>query len=536
MSFVRGRWAAIGAAVAVTLGAGGLMTASASGSQSVFVAITPTRVLDTRYDVGLTDAFRGDTARKLDITGTIDYVASTNPDFTPNIDRKTVVPDGATAIVANLTVTQPTNTGFVSIRPGNATGRPSTSNINIPAPGSDIPNSVTVELPTSGPLAGHVDLYYNRTGATTHLILDIVGYYTEGTGTPGPAGPAGPAGPTGPAGPAGADGIDAESPARVIWVADDGTGDFTSLSAALASITDNSITNPYLIRIAPGTYTETETIDVPEYVRVLGSGRTVTTIRCNSGCATLSGQPAGLLNLRPNTEIGDLTVENRSPGDQVIAILVSGEGTIRLIDLDIDVGTADSATGLASIDATGLEVSGVEIVAEGAFVSTGIELIESDAELSDIDVTAAPGTDSATNMTGVFSSNSAVTMHDVAATATGGNFATAIEHRSSQPVMSRVTATAQDALDTNIGVLLSFTVGTMTDVSATAEGGITSHGFDGDGGLMEIRDSRFSGTTTSLNRDRGGWYVFDTLVSGPVASGFYCQDVYTTSLLPVTCT
>jgi len=47
----RVRWAAIGAAVAVTLGAGGLMTATAvqnSGEKSTFVAITPCRVMDTR--------------------------------------------------------------------------------------------------------------------------------------------------------------------------------------------------------------------------------------------------------------------------------------------------------------------------------------------------------------------------------------------------------------------------------------------------------------------------------------------------------
>ena len=48
-SRLRTRWAAIGAAVAVTLGAGGLTMVSASGSPaSRFVAITPERILDTR--------------------------------------------------------------------------------------------------------------------------------------------------------------------------------------------------------------------------------------------------------------------------------------------------------------------------------------------------------------------------------------------------------------------------------------------------------------------------------------------------------
>src|SRR5688500_9066839 len=51
----RSRWAAIGAACAVTLGAGGLMTASAtldSGARPVFIAFTPCRMLDTRAGAG----------------------------------------------------------------------------------------------------------------------------------------------------------------------------------------------------------------------------------------------------------------------------------------------------------------------------------------------------------------------------------------------------------------------------------------------------------------------------------------------------
>src|SRR3712207_5510388 len=47
----RARWAAIGAAMAVSLGGGGLLTASASvgsGERSTFVPITPCRLFDTR--------------------------------------------------------------------------------------------------------------------------------------------------------------------------------------------------------------------------------------------------------------------------------------------------------------------------------------------------------------------------------------------------------------------------------------------------------------------------------------------------------
>src|SRR3954454_22277345 len=48
----RARWSAIGAAVAVSIGAGGLITfaSAAGGSSSTFTVITPCRLLDTRSD------------------------------------------------------------------------------------------------------------------------------------------------------------------------------------------------------------------------------------------------------------------------------------------------------------------------------------------------------------------------------------------------------------------------------------------------------------------------------------------------------
>lgn len=191
---VRSRWAAIGAAVAVTLGAGGLASVRAASAESVLVPITPQRVLDTRSDVGLSGRFTGGVARNLDVTGSIPVVGSGG---TPS--TAVVVPDGATAIVANVTAVRPTSTGYVSVRPGDATGLPTTSSVNIPAAGGQYPNAVTVALPTSGADAGTVDLYYfaDQAGGTTHMLFDIVGYYVEGGSVPGPKGDTGDTGPRG---------------------------------------------------------------------------------------------------------------------------------------------------------------------------------------------------------------------------------------------------------------------------------------------------------------------------------------------------
>ena len=86
-SLVRSRWAAIGAAVAVTLGGGGLIGVSAaSGDASSLKTVTPTRMLDTREGAG--GKISGETV-SLQVAG-----------------GTSVVPDGASAVAVNLTVTE----------------------------------------------------------------------------------------------------------------------------------------------------------------------------------------------------------------------------------------------------------------------------------------------------------------------------------------------------------------------------------------------------------------------------------------------
>lgn len=191
----RSRWAAIGAAVAVTLGTGGLATTFATSSASSLVAVTPVRVLDTRL-AAMGPALTASTPRLLDVAGAIPTVGSDGVTVT----TATVVPDGATAIVANVTLVSPTTPGFLAVRPGTATGNPTTSSVNAGAAGVIVPNAVTVELPTAGATTGQIQLWFSGTEptATAQVLVDIVGYYLAGAA--GPVGPAGPAGPVGPAG------------------------------------------------------------------------------------------------------------------------------------------------------------------------------------------------------------------------------------------------------------------------------------------------------------------------------------------------
>ena len=179
---IRARWAGIGAAVAVSLGAGGVgLIAHAAGtsSPSSFVAITPCRLFDTRAGEPV-----GDRATPLTANETlVRQVTGTNGNC--------AIPAGATAINYNLTIPNGLD-GYLTLYPAD-TARPNASSIN-PVTGQGVKvNDGTVGLSATGAVA-----LYSLQGPLD-AILDITGYYVPagggGTaGTPGAAGAQGPKG------------------------------------------------------------------------------------------------------------------------------------------------------------------------------------------------------------------------------------------------------------------------------------------------------------------------------------------------------
>jgi len=205
-----------GVLVASVIGAGGLAVVRATGgssSASSFVPVSPVRVLDTRSDLGLAEVTDG-VAGTLKVTGSIPTATSNG------VVNAVVVPAGATAVVLNVTAVNPTAGGYVSLRPGDATGAPTVSTLNVTA-GGTFPNGATITIPTTGAHAGQIQVWfeaYDTTVGSTELLIDIAGYYElASSGPAGPAGPqgetgvAGPAGPQGETGPAGADGTTSNS-------------------------------------------------------------------------------------------------------------------------------------------------------------------------------------------------------------------------------------------------------------------------------------------------------------------------------------
>jgi hypothetical protein len=184
----------VGVVAGATVGGFAVVRAtSGSSSASSFVPVSPVRVLDTRSDLGLVEVTDG-VAGTLKVTGSIPTATSNG------VVNAVVVPAGATAVVLNVTAVNPTAGGYVSLRPGDATGVPTVSTLNVTA-GGTFPNGATITIPTTGAHAGQIQVWYEAEGTTvgsTELLIDIAGYYELAS-----SGPAGPQGETGVAGPAG---------------------------------------------------------------------------------------------------------------------------------------------------------------------------------------------------------------------------------------------------------------------------------------------------------------------------------------------
>ncbi|HUF98691.1 MAG TPA: hypothetical protein VMM60_11240 [Ilumatobacter sp.] len=164
MSIIRTRWAAVGAAIAVTLGAGGIGIVSATQPSDAvaFVPITPCRVMDTRaeFNVGPKISPLG--------SGEVHTVNTTTND-TGNC---TDIPTTATGVSLNITATDATLPTFLTVWATGGT-QPEASSLN-PVPDSPpTPNAVTTGINTNGQFN-----IYNLQG-NVQVIVDINGYYTD---------------------------------------------------------------------------------------------------------------------------------------------------------------------------------------------------------------------------------------------------------------------------------------------------------------------------------------------------------------------
>ncbi len=134
-------------------------TTQAADATSRFVALSPTRVLDTRpgegpSDDGASGVVAAGAQVRLQLTG-----------------RAGVPSSSVSAVVLNVTMTEATAPGFVQVLPSGNTDIGSVSNLNVEAAGQTIANQVTVPVGADGAVS-----IYTQGGG--HLIADVFGYFT----------------------------------------------------------------------------------------------------------------------------------------------------------------------------------------------------------------------------------------------------------------------------------------------------------------------------------------------------------------------
>ncbi len=214
-------------------------------------------------------------------------------------------------------------------------------------------------------------------------------------------------------------------PGNVIVVARS-NGDFTSIGAALDSITDASAANPYLIWIAPGWYNEA--IALKAYVHLQGAGQGVTFIQ-----AAPSFDGGRTLELASHTSVRDLSISN-----------IGGVGTNYGIYGD---GVTDVVVSSVYVEAAGNATSNIAICLRG------------EAKVMLENVTASAGKAGSANigLRVVVSPEGGpeVTVHGGSFTGAGGTDAYGIEVFGGMGTFlgaADVRATGQGASNTNAGL------------------------------------------------------------------------------------
>jgi uncharacterized protein (DUF1501 family) len=131
----------------------GYFTADGGGDR--FQPVDPSRLFDTRFGEGVR---RG----KLGHLETLDVQVA---------NRAGVPKSGASAVVLNLTVTEPDAPGFVSVAPTGG-GEPDTSNVNFFG-GDTVPNLAICKLGQGGKVT------ISGAGGDRHVLADVFGYFTS---------------------------------------------------------------------------------------------------------------------------------------------------------------------------------------------------------------------------------------------------------------------------------------------------------------------------------------------------------------------
>ena len=295
--------------------------------------------------------------------------------------------------------------------------------------------------------------------------------------------------------------------AGVVVVAKSG-GDYTSVQAAIASITTADADNPYLVWIAPGVYEEEVTM--APYVHLQGAGQEATILSNDATAITL--------HLAAHASVRDLTVLNGYASFETYAILASasdnvtgtlvanvtarGQGTVTWSH---GISLEGSGTSVTLLDVTAhaegdcersyglkVELGATAIVRRGSFAARGATLLafgiyNLDSTLEATDVFALAES-IATNY-GLIN-HATATLRGGTFAAHGGNNAYGLKNDGNDAILEAQSVTAE-GLD---GSLFSYGLSNIGGASATLHGG----SFTARGGSTSARGIYNEGSGTVL--------------------------------------
>ena len=212
----------------------------------------------------------------------------------------------------------------------------------------------------------------------------------------------------------------------------------TGLRNAVDAITDNSATNPYLVKIEPGVYDlGSVTLGMKPYVDIEGSGELVTTITSanSSGSGTIVGAD--------NSELRSVTVKNNGDG-QSVALWA---------------------------ESTSPRFTHVTAISSGSIESYGVHL-----------------------------SNGSTVLKDVTVRATGGATAVGLANFNGNTIATNSSFSASDASGLVVGVLTTFSGSVkLTSSNLSASGGAIAIGLRSYNGSHSLANVTVGASGTGLS-------------------------------------
>lgn len=339
---------------------------------------------------------------------------------------------------------------------------------------------------------------------------------------------------------------------HVVVVAKSG-GQFSSIQAAINSISGVAESNRFLVWVGPGIYDEEVSVS-SEWIALEGAGQHSTVIRSDGSPGTITGASI----------VHNLTVEADGDGDGVVGIGVCASCRAEIAQVTVDVTTSVpnpgieyGATGILCLSCSSMELSDVEVSARSTNANGLIWGVYASASesirLRHVMALAHGGLRASALIvsadgTGLEASEWAVSLENVDAHTSGGTgeFGAYVQgDPTNLPRMRIVRTTTSADSDTGNGLYVEYGDATLDNVVSTVDGGTGQIAAGFNYGTSEVFQSRFRNpgaaapeTAISLGSAADVTIVYSQIVGTfDTNAGFQlsCRGNYDDTLSDVTC-